>query len=66
MLFNYVMGLYCFYCRKYYSPYTEVYLPDGSENEGRVSCLKCDNVLGYTHDLSWRKFWESDITEEEN
>jgi hypothetical protein len=56
MLFNFLLGLYCFKCKQYKDPNLEVYLPDGSENEGRVCCLVCDETLGYTHDIQWRTF----------
>jgi hypothetical protein len=31
----------------------EIYLPDGSENEGRLNHLKCDTTIGYTWDPEW-------------
>ena len=34
---------------------TEIYMPDGCDKEGRICCLKCGAVLGYTHDLEWDK-----------
>jgi len=57
MLFNFLLGIYCFQCRQYKNPYTEIYLPDGSENEGRVNCLDCDSLLGFTWDKCWSVFW---------
>jgi hypothetical protein len=59
MLFNIILGIYCFYCKAYKDPYQDVYLSDGSENEGRVCCLKCDNILGYTSDIQWKEFWRN-------
>lgn len=57
MIFNHLLGIYCFHCKKYCNPHTEIYLPD-CEDEGRVSCLKCDSVLGFTWDLSWKEYWK--------
>jgi hypothetical protein len=31
----------------------EVYLPDGCENDGRICCLKTNEILGYTWDKEW-------------
>lgn len=57
MIFNYLFGIYCSICKKYKNPHTEIYLPDGSENEGRICCLDCNNIVGYTFDLSWIEYW---------
>ena len=58
MIFNFLFGIWCDKCKKYKDPYTEIYLPDGSENKGKICCLDCDNVLGYTWDKSWLNFWK--------
>lgn len=58
MLFNYILGIYCFKCKRYLDPYTEVYLSDGNGNESRIKCLKCDEDVGFTWDLAWREFWK--------
>jgi hypothetical protein len=59
MIFNNNLSkIWCFICNAYKDPNTEIYLPDGSENKGRVSCLKCDSILGYTFDLNWKRYWE--------
>jgi hypothetical protein len=55
VLFNHLLGIYCFHCKKYLDPYTEIYLFDGEE--GRICCLECDNVVGYTWDRTWIEFW---------
>ena len=55
MIYNNLWGLWCELCKGYKDPYTEVYLPDGEE--GRVSCLKCDNVLGFTWDNVWQQLF---------
>lgn len=45
--------IYCSICNKWLNQYS-IYLPDGSENKGRVCCLNCDNILGYTWDKEWK------------
>ncbi len=57
MIYNSLWGLWCEFCKGYKDPHTEVYLPDGSENEGRVCCLKCDRVLGFTWDKVWQQLF---------
>ena len=42
----------CIGCHKYIGM-NEIYLPDGSENEGRLNHLKCDTTIGYTWDPEW-------------
>lgn len=54
MIYNNLFGIWCSICKKYLNIYTEIYLPDGSENEGRIKCLKCDETIGYTWDLEWK------------
>lgn len=54
------VAAYCVKCRRYISLYTEVYLPDGSENPGRVCCLKDGQVVGYTWDEVWKKLFDND------
>jgi hypothetical protein len=54
MLFNFVLGIYCFHCKKYHNPYTEVYL--NIICEGSVSCSK-GHVLGYVWDRQWIEFF---------
>ena len=58
MIFNFVLGVYCFWCKKYCNPYTGIYLLTNDEQEGSVNCLMCNHILGYTWDISWVKFWE--------
>ena len=43
---------YCFNCNKWIE-INDIYLPDGSENEGRLNHLKCDTTVGYTFDKEW-------------
>jgi hypothetical protein len=57
MLFNHLLGIYCHWCRKYYDPYTEVYL--NLDCEGSISCQKGHN-LGYEWDLTWEEFFRQD------
>lgn len=60
MIFNHLLGIWCANCNSYKNPHLEVYLPDGSENEGRIKCLKCDIDIGFTWDLSWIEYWKED------
>jgi len=58
MIFNNnLLKIWCFVCNTYKDPNTEIYLPDGSENEGMVCCLMCDSILGHTTDLNWKTYW---------
>jgi hypothetical protein len=43
---------YCAGCNKWIG-INDIYQPDGSENEGRLNCLKCDSIIGYTWDKEW-------------
>jgi hypothetical protein len=52
MLFNYVLGIYCFYCKKYYDPYTEVWL--NLLYEGSISCEK-EHLVGNESDFEWQE-----------
>jgi hypothetical protein len=60
MLFNYVLGIYCFECKKYLTHY-EVLL--NVLYEGSITCDK-DHIIGNTWDLQWQEFI-GDIGEEE-
>jgi hypothetical protein len=53
MLFNLLMGIYCFYCKSYKDPYTEVYL--NVLYEGSITCEK-DHLCGNIADPQWQKF----------
>ena len=53
MLFNQLFGVYCFYCKKYLDPYTEVYL--NVLYEDSISCEQ-DHLVGNTSDLQWQEF----------
>ena len=55
MLFNYLLGIYDFECKKYLDPYIDIWLPDGEE--GRICCLKEDHLVGYTWDIQWQEFF---------
>ncbi len=55
MIFNYDLGIYCFECKQYYSPYIEVFL--NVFCEGSVSCEK-GHILGYEWDLVWEEYWK--------
>ena len=54
MLFNYLLGIYCFFCKKYYNPYTETYLNVLYENS--ISCEK-DHLIGNIRDLEWQEYF---------
>ena len=49
--------VYCIACHKWIGM-SEIYLPDGSENEGRINHLKCDTTVGYTWDAEWLRMIE--------
>jgi len=53
MLFNFLLGIYCFYCNKYYDPYTEIFLNIFYENS--ITCPK-DHLVGHTFDPQWKAF----------
>jgi hypothetical protein len=53
MLFNLLMGIYCFYCKKYLSPYTEVFL--NVLYQGSITCNK-DHLVGNDTDPQWKEF----------
>jgi len=53
MLFNNLLGIYCFFCNRYCNPYTEVFLNVLYKNS--ISCDK-DHLIGNTSDLEWREF----------
>jgi len=55
MLFNLIFGIYCFECKKYYDPHTEVYLH--ILHEGSITC-EHDHLLGYEWDLQWIDYWK--------
>ena len=57
MKFNYVLGIYCYHCNRYYDPYIEVYINVLCEES--VSCEK-GHLLGYTWDLNWENFWRDE------
>jgi len=53
MLYFEILNLvYCFMCKQWVE-FKDIYLPDGSENEGRLNHLKCDSTIGYTWDPEW-------------
>ena len=53
MVFNQLWGIYCFYCKKYYNPHTEVYL--NTLYEGSISCPE-NHLIGNESDLQWQEF----------
>ena len=53
MLFNNLFGIYCFYCNRYYDPYTEVYL--NVLYEGSIICPQ-DHLVGNESDPQWQEF----------
>jgi len=53
MLFNQLLGIYCFLCKKYKDPHTEVYL--NVLYEGSITCEK-DHLVGNTSDPQWQEF----------
>ena len=53
MLFNLIMGIYCFTCKKYYDPHTEVYLNVLYENS--ITCPE-NHLVGNTTDQQWQEF----------
>ena len=53
MLFNYILGIYCFECKKYLDPYTEVY--HNFLYEGSITCEK-EHLVGNVWDLEWEIF----------
>ena len=55
MLFNFVLGLYCFECKKYLDPYTDVY--ENVLYEGSLTC-EHDHLIGNTCDKEWQEFWK--------
>jgi hypothetical protein len=57
MLFNYLLGIYCFHCKKYYNPYTEVYLSVLYEES--ISCPE-NHLIGHTFDNSWKEYWREE------
>jgi len=62
MLFNYVLGIYCFECKKYLDPYTEVY--HNFLYEGSITC-DGDHLVGNESDLQWQEFWREFIGEDD-
>jgi len=52
MLFNYLLGIYCFYCNTYLDPYTGVYL--NFLYEGSITCNK-DHLVGNESDIQWQE-----------
>ena len=52
MLFNYLVGIYCFKCKGYLDPYL-IFL--NVLYEGSITCDK-DHLIGNTDDLQWRVF----------
>ena len=53
MLFNNLFGIYCFKCKKYLNPYTEIY--SDVLYEGSISCEN-NHLVGNTSDLEWKIF----------
>jgi hypothetical protein len=53
MLFNFALGIYCFYCNQYIDPYL-VFL--NVQYEGSICCDK-EHILGNQSDLQWKEFW---------
>ena len=57
MLFNYVLGIYCFHCKKYCNPHTEVFI--NVLGDETLSCNQ-GHLLGFTWDKEWQDFWRQD------
>lgn len=55
MLFNYILGIYCFECKKYLDLFTEVFLD--YFYSGSISCEN-DHLVGNNTDKSWIDFWQ--------
>jgi hypothetical protein len=55
MLFNHLLGIYCFHCQKYLNPHTEVFLNVLYENS--ITCGK-DHLVGNTSDECWIEYWK--------
>jgi hypothetical protein len=53
MLFNYLLGIYCFYCNRYIDPY-QVLLD--VLYEGSISCDK-DHLIGNQSDPQWQEYF---------
>ena len=53
MLFNNLLGIYCFECKSYKDPYTEVYL--NILYEGSITCPE-NHLVGNTTDQQWQEF----------
>jgi hypothetical protein len=56
MLLN-KLGIYCFWCKKYLDPYTEVFL--NMLYWGSITCDK-DHLVGNDCDQEWKTFWGED------
>ena len=57
MLFNHLLGVYCFHCNQYINAHTEVYLD--VLYEGSISC-KHNHLVGNQSDQQWIEFWGED------
>lgn len=54
MLFNYLWGIYCFYCNRYLNPYFEVYLD--TLYGGSITCPK-NHLVGNESDPQWQEYF---------
>jgi hypothetical protein len=57
MLFNNLLGIYCFYCKKYYNPCHEVYI--NLHYEGSITCPE-NHLVGNESDPQWIEFFGED------
>jgi hypothetical protein len=56
MLFNHILGIYCFYCNEYKDPY-KVFINVTSNDS--VTCEK-GHLLGFTYDQTYEEFFRQD------
>lgn len=54
MIFNFILGIWCYNCKRYYNPHTEVYL--NFLYEESITCPE-NHLIGYTFDNSWKEYW---------
>lgn len=58
MVYDNLLGIFCFVCNKYLNPYTEVYLDVLYEES--ISCKK-DHLVGNQNDEQWIKKFEGSL-----
>jgi len=57
VLFNNLLGIYCFKCKRYYDFYTEVYL--SVLYEGSITCPE-NHLVGNEQDPQWQEYFYRD------